>query len=68
MGHETAFFVSTALYAIGWTPGGAYTHRVTRHRGIPRGSFSTWRPALAISTHPLIFALMILTVLHCAQP
>ena len=67
IGHETAFFVSTGLYAIGWT-------QVIRIRTVSRGTVETTRGIFFnlaagigyIYTHPLVFAIMILTVLHCA--
>ena len=67
IGHETAFFVSTALYAIGWT-------QVARIRTVSRGTMESTRGIFFnlaagigyIYTHPMVFAIMILTVLHCA--
>ena len=67
IGHETAFFVSTALYAIGWT-------QVARIRTVSRGTVEATRGIFFnlvvgigyIYTHPMVFAIMILTVLHCA--
>src|SRR6266446_5482651 len=67
IGHETAFFVSTGLYAIGWT-------QVVRIRTVSRGTVEVARGIFFnlaagigyIYTHPMIFAIMILTVLHCA--
>ena len=67
IGHETAFFVSTGLYAIGWI-------QVVRIRTVSRGTVEASRGIFFnlaagigyIYTHPLVFAIMILTVLHCA--
>jgi MFS family permease len=67
IGHETAFFVSTGLYAIGWT-------QVVRIRTVSRGTVEVARGIFFnlaagigyIYTHPMVFAIMILTVLHCA--
>ncbi len=67
IGHEMAFFVSTILYAIGWT-------QVARIRTASRGTVEATRGIFFnlaagigyIYTHPLVFAIMILTVLHCA--
>jgi MFS family permease len=67
IGHETAFFVSTGLYAIGWT-------QVVRIRTMSRGTVEAARGIFFnlaagigyIYTHPMVFAIMILTVLHCA--
>src|SRR5438093_8223482 len=67
VGHETAFFVSTGLYAIGWT-------QVVRIRTVSRGTVEVARGIFFnlaagigyIYTHPMVFAIMILTVLHCA--
>lgn len=67
VGYEMAFFVSTALYAIGWT-------QVVRIRTASRGTVEVTRGIFFnlaagigyIYTHPMVFAIMILTVLHCA--
>ena len=67
IGHETAFFVSTGLYAIGWS-------QVVRIRTVSRGTLEASRGIFFnlaagigyIYTHPMVFAIMILTVLHCA--
>jgi MFS family permease len=67
IGHETAFFVSTALYAIGW---GQVVRIRTVSRGtveVTRGIFFNLAAGIGyIYTHPMVFAIMILTVLHCA--
>ena len=67
IGPETAFFVSTVLYAIGWS-------QVVRLRTVSRGTIEASRSIFFnlaagigyIYTHPMVFAIMILTVLHCA--
>ena len=42
-------------------------HRVTRHRGSCAGIFFNLAAGIGyIYTHPMVFAIMILTVLHCA--
>ena len=67
IGHETAFFVSTGLYAIGWTQ---VVRICTVSRGTveaARGIFFNLAAGIGyIYSHPMVFAIMILTVLHCA--
>ncbi len=67
VGHEMAFFVSTGLYAIGWS-------QVVRIRTVSRGIVEAGRGIFFnlsagigyIYTHPMVFAIMVMTVLHCA--
>jgi len=65
--HETAFFLSTGLYAVGWS-------QVLRVRTVSRGvveatrgvAFNLVAGIRYMYTQPLILSIMVLTVLHCA--
>lgn len=64
---EPAFFVSAALYAVGWlqvlTIRTASSGTITAHQGILGNLVAGIR---YIYTQPLMLSLMLLTVLHCA--
>jgi MFS family permease len=67
LGHEAAFFVSSGLYALGWTQ--VLSIRTASRGTVEAGQGVTLNLIAGIRyvyTHPLVLSIVLLTVLHCA--